>query len=53
MIDPCTILVPAATPRIADELACRGRDVIPIAFDAVARFDGGIRCATFVMRRDL
>ncbi|WP_295455396.1 hypothetical protein [uncultured Thiodictyon sp.] len=52
MIDPQTILVPAQLPRIAEELAKRSLEVIPIPFASVSRFDGGIRCATFVMRRD-
>jgi glycine amidinotransferase len=52
MIDPRTILVPAETPRIAEELSKRGLEVVSVDFNAVSRFNGGIRCATFVMRRD-
>ena len=52
MIDPNTILVPAETPRIVDELDKRGLDVVPVEVSAISRLDGGIRCATFVIRRD-
>lgn len=52
MIDSKTILVPAETPRICELLGKHSLRVIPIPFDAVTRFDGAIRCATFVMRRD-
>jgi N-dimethylarginine dimethylaminohydrolase len=52
MINSKTILVPEKAPRISDLLAKRGLQVISIPFDAVTRFDGAIRCATFVMCRD-
>ncbi len=52
MLNPKTILVTAGAPRICDLLSKRGLEVIPVPFDAVTRFDGAIRCATFVMRRD-
>ena len=52
MLDSKTILAPAETPRICEWLEQRGLRVIPIPFDAVTRFDGAIRCATFVMNRD-
>lgn len=52
MIDENTVLVPAETPRVADELAKRGLDPVPVSAAGVSKLDGGIRCATFVMRRD-
>lgn len=52
MIDEKTVLVPAETPRIAEELARRGLEPVPVACDGISLLDGGIRCATFVMRRD-
>lgn len=52
MIDERTVLVPESTPRLGAELAKRGLEVVPVAADGIAMLDGGIRCATFVMRRD-
>ena len=52
MLDPRTILMTAETPRLKDLLERRGLKVIPVPFDAVTAYDGAIRCATFVMRRD-
>lgn len=52
MLDPKTILITAETPRICDVLSKRGLKVIPVPFNALTCFDGAIRCATFVMRRD-
>jgi len=52
MLDATTILVPAEAPRICDLLAKRGLQVIALPFGACTKFDGGIRCATFVMHRD-
>jgi N-dimethylarginine dimethylaminohydrolase len=52
MIDETTVLVPAETPRIAEELVKRGLNPVAVPAAGIAQFDGGIRCATFVMRRD-
>jgi N-dimethylarginine dimethylaminohydrolase len=52
MIDERTVLFPAETPRIGDELVRRELEAIPVPVAGLALLDGGIRCATFVMRRD-
>lgn len=52
MIDEKTVLVPEETPRIAEEIAKRGVEPVPIPTAGIASGDGGIRCATFVIRRD-
>jgi N-dimethylarginine dimethylaminohydrolase len=52
MLDPKTILMVAEVPRLIGLLEQRGLNVIPIPFDAVTKFDGAIRCATFVIHRE-
>lgn len=52
MLERKTAIVAAETPRLIGELENRGIKVIPIPFDKVTRFDGAIRCATFVMHRE-
>lgn len=52
MLDETTVLLPAETPRLADELAKRGLEPVPVPTGGISMMDGGIRCATFVMRRD-
>lgn len=53
MIDQSTVLVPADTPRIADELVKRDIEPVLVPTTGIAQLDGGIRCATFVMRREV
>ena len=52
MLDSKTILMVAEARRLIRLLEERGLKVIPIPFDAVAKLDGAIRCATFVINRD-
>ena len=51
MLDPKTILIVAEAPRLIDILGRRGLNVIAVPFDAVIKFDGAIRCSTFVIHR--
>jgi len=53
MLDKKTILMVAEAPRVIAQLEQRGLKVIPIPFNAVTNFDGAIRCATFVINRDV
>lgn len=52
MLDPKTAIVTAETPRLIGELENRGIKVIPVPFDKLTRFDGAVRCATFIMHRE-
>jgi len=52
MLDEETVLMSDGTPRVAEELSRRGLEVITVPMDAVTFWDGGVRCCTFVMRRD-
>jgi hypothetical protein len=46
------VLVPAKTPRVAEEIEKRGVRAIPVEVELGARNGGGIRCATLVLNRD-
>ena len=46
------VLVPAGTPRVAEEIEKRGVRAIPVEVELGARNGGGIRCATLVLNRD-
>lgn len=52
MLNSKTILMVEEAPRLIDQLQRRGLDVITVPFDAVTRFDGAVRCATFVIHRE-
>jgi len=42
------VLVPAQTPRVAEEIEKRGVRAIPVEVELGARNGGAIRCATLV-----
>lgn len=53
MINPKTIIMPAETPRLNEEVAKRGITPETVPLRAHAMFAGGNRCMTSVIRRDL
>jgi N-dimethylarginine dimethylaminohydrolase len=46
------VIVPAKTPRVAEEIEKRGVRAIPVEVELGARNGGGIRCATLVLNCD-
>jgi len=53
MINPTTILCPAETPRICEELQKRGVEPVPVPFKYHSYGAGGIRCKISVLRREI
>lgn len=51
-IDSDTCLLPAETPRVAEELAKRGIEPVPIPYEETLFWGGGLRCGTVIVRRD-
>lgn len=51
-LDSDRCLLPAETPRIAEELAKRGIEPVTVPYEATAFWGGGIRCGTIIVRRD-
>jgi N-dimethylarginine dimethylaminohydrolase len=53
MINPTTILCPAETPRVSEELRKRGITPVEVPFKTHAYGAGGIRCKISVVRREI
>ena len=53
MINPKTIVMPEETPRLNEELSKRGITPEPVPLKVHAKFAGGNRCMTSIIRRDL
>jgi N-dimethylarginine dimethylaminohydrolase len=47
------VLLPKCAPRVCEEVAKLGFNVLDIDFSALARIGGGIRCATAVVYREI
>ena len=52
-LDRTTVLLPKGAPRVCEEVAKLGFNVLDIDFSAHARIGGGIRCATAVVYREI